>query len=118
MNKVIKFKRLSLDNYMNSYVLKNPVLMYENKSQKLIMMMDKVNNLVIHNIEAKRINLNNLLNNHIIVNPNELYKDKVISLNHIIEKLELVNPLGVLKRGYSLTYKDNKIVNSTKQIKY
>ncbi len=117
MNKIIKLKRLNLDNYMNSYVLKNPVLMYENKKQRLIMMMDKINNLVIHNVESKRINLNNLMNNHILLNPNELYKDKVISLNHIIEKLELINPLGVLKRGYSLTYKDDKIVNSVKQIK-
>ena len=117
MNKIIKLKRLNLDNYMNSYVLKNPVLMYENKKQRLIMMLDKVNNLVIHNIESKRVNLNNLMNNHIIVNPNELYKEKVISLSHIIEKLELINPLGVLKRGYTLTYKDNKIVNSVKGIK-
>ena len=41
----------------------------------------------------------------------------VYIINHIIEKLELINPLGVLKRGYSLTYKDDKIVNSVKQIK-
>ena len=117
MNKIIKLKRLKLDNYKNSYVLKNPVLMYENKSQKLMMMLDKINNLVIHNVESKRTNLNNILTNHIIVNPNELYKDKLIKLDHIIEKLELINPLGVLKRGYTLTYKDNKIVNSVKEIK-
>ena len=49
-------------------------------------------------------------------NPSILYKDKKIYLGNLIEKLELINPLGVLKRGYSLTYQNNKIVNSIKKI--
>ena len=36
-------------------------------------------------------------NNYILNNPNLLYKDKGIKLNNLIEKLELINPLGVLK---------------------
>ena len=35
----------------------------------------------------------------------------------VIEKLELINPLGVLKRGYSLTYQENKLINNIKDIK-
>ena len=117
MNKLVKLKRLYLDSLKDSYVLKNPVLMYENKEQKLSMMIEKINSIVNHNIENKRIYLNNIRNNHILVNPNELYKEKGILLNHLIESLELINPLKVLKRGYSVTYKEDKIINSIKDIK-
>ena len=94
VNKLIKFKRLNLDKLISSYVLSNPALMYQNKEQQLIMMVDKINDLINYNV-----------------------KEKGIVLNHMIEKLELINPLGVLKRGYTLTYMDDKIVNSTKSIK-
>ncbi len=94
INKLIKFKRLNLDKLISSYVLNNPALMYQNKEQQLIMMIDKINDLINYNV-----------------------KEKGIVLNHMIEKLELINPLGVLKRGYTLTYMDDKIVNSTKAIK-
>ncbi len=35
----------------------------------------------------------------------------------MIEKLELLNPLGVLKRGYSIVYKDDKVISNTLKIK-
>ena len=35
----------------------------------------------------------------------------------LIEKLELVNPLSTLKRGYSITYKDGKALTDIKNIK-
>ena len=38
-------------------------------------------------------------------------------LENIIDKLNLVNPLNILKRGFSLTYKDNKLVKSVKKLK-
>lgn len=117
MNKCIKLKRLYLDSLKDSYVLKNPMLMYENKEQKLSMMIEKINSIINHNLENKKLYLENLKNNHILINPNELYKEKTTLLNHLIESLELINPLKVLKRGYSVTYKDDKIINSIKDIK-
>ena len=33
------------------------------------------------------------------------------------QKLELLNPLNALKRGYSITKKDNKCITSIKDIK-
>ena len=40
----------------------------------------------------------------------------MLKLNNLIEKLELINPLGVLKRGYTLTYQDDKVINSISNI--
>ncbi|MBR1377498.1 MAG: exodeoxyribonuclease VII large subunit [Bacilli bacterium] len=116
MKKLIDLKRVKLDSLKDSYILKNPIIMYENKEQKLMMMMDKIGSLMKHNVEAKRLYFNNLKNNHIFINPDELYKDKVILLGHILDKLELINPLGVLKRGYTLTYKEDKIISSVNDV--
>ena len=55
------------------------------------------------------INLNKIINTKLENNSNKL--------NTLIEKLELVNPLNVLKRGFSLTYKNNKIIKSVKKVK-
>jgi len=110
INKSLKLKKLYLETLKSSYVVKNPLLLIENRKQNIIMMGDKLNNLIKLNVSNKRIKLDNIKSNHILVNPKELYKDSTIKLGHIIEKLELVSPLNVLKRGYNLTYKEDKIV--------
>ena len=38
-------------------------------------------------------------------------------INNLLIQLDLLNPLNILKRGYSLTYKNKKIVKSIKNIK-
>ena len=52
--------------------------------------------------------INNIINLKIENNKN--------SLINLIDKLELVNPLNILKRGFSLTTKDDKIIKSVKNV--
>jgi len=92
--KQINFKKLYLDTLKNSYIIKNPIILYENKKQKLDIIVEKLNNNIYTKLENKKIELSNM-----------------------IDKLSLINPLNVLKRGYSLSYKDNHIVKSIKNIK-
>ena len=49
-------------------------------------------------------------------NPKELYAKKILNLDNLITKLELLNPLSVLKRGYTLTYQNDKIIKTVKNI--
>ena len=112
----INFKKLYLDSVKNSFVIKNPMIMYENKQQKLDNIIEKINQLINYKAQNKRILLNNLKNNNILLNPIHLYKPKKLELTNIISKLELLNPLSILKRGYTLTYIDNKIVKSVDDI--
>lgn len=117
INKRINYQKLYLDSIKNSYAIKNPLIMYENKKQALDILIDKLNKVLVKNYESAKHKFELLKNNYILNNPNVLYKEKIIKLNNLIEKLELVNPLGILKRGYSLTYKDDKIINNIKDIK-
>lgn len=91
--KKINIEKLRLDSFKNSYILKNPLIIYENKKQKLDMINEKINNIINLKIEN---NKNSLIN--------------------LIDKLELVNPLNILKRGFSLTTKDDKIIKSVKNV--
>ena len=113
----INYQRLLLDSLKNSYTIKNPLIMYESKKQKLDYLIEKLNKSFIKTFENSKHKFETLKSNYILNNPKMIYKDKILVLNNLIEKLELINPLGVLKRGYSLTYKNNKLVSSINNVK-
>lgn len=48
---------------------------------------------------------------------NTKYLESMKTLTGFSSKLEALNPVSVLKRGYSITEKDNKIINSAKELK-
>lgn len=115
--KTINLKKLYLDSIKNSYIIKNPLLMYQNVIQKVETITDKLNTIMLKKINIEKINLENMKNNYIIKNPNVLYIDKQKELGNVIAKLNLLNPLNILDRGYNITYKDNHVVTSIKEIK-
>ncbi len=137
--KKINIQKLYLDSLKSSYILKNPLIIYENKKQKLDLINNKVNEIINKKIELKKLYLDNLKNSYILNNPKILYEknqekldliknnlnksidskleNNINKLNNLIDKIELVNPLNILKRGFSLTYKNNKIIKSVKEIK-
>lgn len=117
VRRILDNNKLRLKKLKESYILKNPLSMYEIKEQKLDNIIDKLNtcmNAVIYTAKSK---LEIIENSIIFKDPSILYKDKQKKTNHLIEKLELLNPLNALKRGYSITKKDNKCITSIKDIK-
>ncbi|MDD2181579.1 MAG: exodeoxyribonuclease VII large subunit [Bacilli bacterium] len=114
--KQINFKKLYLDSIKNSFVIKNPMIMYENKKQNLDNIIEKVNQLLLYKLDINKAIFTNLKNNNILLNPINLYKPKQLELTNIISKLELLNPLSILKRGYTLTYIDDKIVKNVSDV--
>ena len=116
MNKKINYQKLYLDSIKNSFVIKNPMIMYENKKQKLDSILENIQNLFSNYIKNSRHKLDLIKSNYILNNPSILYKDKKIYLSNLMEKLELINPMGVLKRGYSLSMQDNNIIKSVKDV--
>ena len=116
INAKVNYQKLYLDSIKNSFVIKNPMIMFESKKQQLDLLVEKINKTMINNINNAKHKLDLLKNNHLIINPKTLYKDKIIQLDNLIDKLELLNPLNSLKRGYSITYKNNKVVNDINDI--
>lgn len=117
MLKKVNYNKLYLDSLKNSYVIKTPMIMYENKKQKLDVLQNKLTTLILHQVENAKKTLEYLKKNHILMYPKDIYEPKYIELKQLIEKLELLNPLGVLKRGYTLTYQDNHLIKSIHDVK-
>ena len=61
--------------------------------------------------------LNRFKNSYILKNPQKIIKNKQEELDKNKEKLVLLNPRKTLKRGYTLTKHDNKVILSSKQLK-
>lgn len=117
IKRILDNNKLRLKKLKESYVLKNPLGMYEIKEQKLDNIIDKLNtcmNAVIYTAKSK---LEIIENSIIFKDPKVLYDDKLKKTNHLIEKLEILNPLNALKRGYSIAKKDDKCINSIKGLK-
>jgi len=116
INKKIKLKKLRLDSLANSFVIKNPMIIYENKKQKIDIQKENLTRILNKKIDLNKNLLNHLKKSYILNNPENLYNKQIIKLENLIEKLKLVNPLETLKRGYTLTTQDNKIIKSIKDI--
>lgn len=114
---ILENNKLRLKKLTDSYILKNPIRMYEIKEQKLDNIIDKLNTNINTIIYTNKSKLEVIENSIIFKNPKILYEDKLNKKNHLIEKLELLNPLNALKRGYSILKKDDKVISSIKKIK-
>lgn len=117
INTKINYQKLKLDSIKSSFVIKNPMLMYENKKQKIDQLFENLNKNIFINVSKKRMELDNIKNHYILKNPIVLYEKKKDYLSNLIQKLELVNPLNILKKGYTLTYVEDKLIKNIKDVK-
>ena len=92
--KQVNIKKLTLDAIKNSFILKNPLILYEGKKQRIDLNSERLQNILKYKIQEN--------------------KNKFLSL---IDKLELLNPINTLKRGYSITYLNDKVINNIKDLK-
>ena len=117
IKRILDNNKLRLKKLKESYVLKNPLGMYEIKEQKLDNIIDKLNTIINTIIYTNKSKLEIIEGSIIFKDPTVLYSDKLKKTNHLIEKLEILNPLNALKRGYSIAKKDDKCINSIKGLK-
>ena len=117
IKRILDNNKLRLKKLKESYVLKNPLGMYEIKEQKLDNVIDKLNTIINTIIYTNKSKLEIIEGSIIFKDPTVLYSDKLKKTNHLIEKLEILNPLNALKRGYSIAKKDDKCINSIKGLK-
>ena len=94
MNNILDTNKKILDKIKSSYILSNPMSIYEIKEQKLDNLIDKSNTII-------NLYLNNKNNKY----------------SNLINKLSVLNPLNTLKRGYSITKIDNKVISDIKDVK-
>ncbi|MBQ4634776.1 MAG: exodeoxyribonuclease VII large subunit [Bacilli bacterium] len=113
----INILKMTLANIKANYILNNPAIMYENKKQLIDNTLEKIKTLVFFKVSNYNLKLDQIKKNYILMHPEELYSKKKFKLEKVITKLELLNPLTILKRGYNLTYKNEQIIKTIKDVK-
>jgi exodeoxyribonuclease VII large subunit len=116
LNKIDNLK-LVLHKLSDSYVLKNPLNIYQVKEQLLDNLIDKANSTILNILERRNDRLNHIKESYILNNPSKLFENKKHVLNKYIEKLEVLNPLSTLKRGYTIVKINDTAITDIKKLK-
>ena len=128
-----------LNNLKNSYILKNPISLYEKHEQNFDNLYERLIIAIKSNIDRNKDRLNTIKSSYVLKNPNMLFVDKAYNYNDLIKrlrssisliidnkknnyvnllsKLEVLNPVTTLKRGYSVTRVGDKIITNIGDIK-
>ena len=137
-NKLYTYNQLILK-YKSNYILNNPTRLYEVHEQKLDNLYDRINNYISSYLDNYKHIIDKYKSNYILNNPKVLYEQKNEKLktikinlnkeiNKVIEnninnfetiklKLELLNPKNILDKGYSIVYKNGKVIKDVNNLK-
>ena len=113
---IIEAKKKKLDYLTSRPILKNPMDIYVIKQQKLDMLLEKA----LYLIKEKTSLVNNqvtILQNNLVVNIDKQLKNKERVFERVLTKLETLNPISTIKRGYSITKKEGKVITELKNVK-
>lgn len=138
-NHLIDIYKEKLDSLKESNIFKNPRRMYEIKEQMFDILYEKLLNGMNIYLTNKENSLNMIKSSFIFKNPNILFTDKIYQYNDLIKKIkieitkliqdktsnytnllnkvEVLNPITTIKRGYTITTIDDKMVSSIKEVK-
>ena len=117
INNNIEKNKDILERIKNSYIMQNPMTMYEIKEQVLSTFIDRLNTAMLSSINTNNLLLNSIKSSFIFTNPLKIYENKFNRFNNVVDKLNVLNPLNTLKRGYAVVKHDDKIITSINDAK-
>lgn len=121
LNKVIyndiKRHRQHLNSLITRPVLMQPITIYQNKEMIFDSLIERLKYSMIALVNLREKELLGVKNSYILKNPYQLLDKKANKYLQLVSKLETLSPLLTIKRGYSITRKDNKVITSVKNIK-
>ena len=117
INKTLDENKSKLDNIVSKQLFTAPCELYAPKE----MMLDNVVRRLQHSSESlimrNKNKLDLLKNSNVLKNPENIIKNQKENYLLQLSKLEILNPLNTLKRGYTLAKIEGKVVSSAKQLK-
>ncbi|WP_338465153.1 exodeoxyribonuclease VII large subunit [Shouchella rhizosphaerae] len=134
----VKTRRRELERLKRSYAFRYPVQLVHQKEQQLDGLMERLNRAIQIKLEQKTLAFKHMnqaiLRQHPATRVSQLQKErrqnharlvramaaetqrKRQSLSAVIQQLQLLSPLAVMDRGYSLVYKDEALVKTAKDV--
>lgn len=112
---IINKKYEKLESLKDSYILKNPQSIYEVKAQKVDNLIEKAILLITKSLTDNKNRLNTL-DKEVKTDMTKVLDKKTNKYLNILSKLETLNPILTIKRGYTITKYNDKSITSIKDI--
>ncbi len=117
INHTIELKKQQLKEIQDRYIIKNPTNLYFAKEQQFDIILERLKTSIKDIIIDKKNMLQEKTLSYVFKDPVRIIDDKKNKYINILGKLETLSPLKTLKRGYTITRKDDKIITSCKNLK-
>ncbi len=121
LNKAIQTKmtinKQKLSEITSRYIFKSPISIYQTKEMLFDNLLDRLKYATTNLVTIKEKKYNQVKSSYILKNPYQLLDKKANKYLQIISKLETLSPLLTLKRGYTMTKLNDKVITSCKDIK-
>ena len=114
---IIDTNRNKLIRLESSAIFKNPESLHNLKRMSLNNMVNKLNFTATNIVNDNKNKLFKIENSHVLKNPEEILKHKKERYMKNFNKLEVLNPLLTLKRGYAIAKSDDKVISSVNDVK-
>ena len=113
----IKMDRQRLMKLTSRSIFQNPIMIYQTKELAFDHLMERLKFSLVNLKNIKEKEFIQIKNSYVLRNPYQLLEQKKNRFVPVLAKLETLSPLLTLKRGYTITKKDDKVINSSKKLK-
>jgi len=115
-SRLVQAEQRHLKQVTQSYVFQNPERLFEKKTQQIMHLSfrlsqtkpDRMLKMALDKLNHLETRLNGLYNTRL--------NQSLVTLSSLSDKLELINPLNLMKKGYAILRKDGHIINSVQQL--
>ncbi|MBR0472493.1 MAG: exodeoxyribonuclease VII large subunit [Methanosphaera sp.] len=116
INEMIFYYKNRLEDISNKQLFKSPTHIYDIKRMHLDNLLGRFDYISKNIINENRNKLFKLENSPVLRKPDSLIDKKKERFIRNLGKLEILNPLLTLKRGYSIAKKEDTVVSSVKDV--
>ena len=117
MQNSIKNYKQRLNEITSRYVFTNPIAIYQTKEMLFDSLLDRLKYSASDLVSIKEKKFLELKNSYVLTKPYQILEKKGNKYLQIVSKLETLSPLLTLKRGYTMTRCNDKVITSSKKIK-
>lgn len=113
---IIKKNRIKLESLQNSFVLKNPLSLYEIKEQKLDSYIDYLNQYMTNKLNHAKLMYEKVINNKILISPQSMFDKKRHQYELLLKTVEVLNPMKLLSSGYSIVKSNGNVIKNSHDV--
>ena len=110
-------KQEKLEQLQKSFIFQNPMAIYEVKEETFDRLYDRLELAMQHIVSKKKDQFLYIMKNRCFTNPEIVFVNQERSLVTMLSKLEALNPLLTIKRGYSIVRNQNGLVSKVSDAK-